>query len=61
MGRSFRDLSTPRGPGASRLEEMGCEYDEGSESGIPSSIPRGWGNQGSKDNEAKERDSGKDD
>ena len=46
MGKSWREMTTPRGPGASRLEKEGCDYDEGEESGFPVSKPSSWGNQG---------------
>ena len=47
MGKSWREMTTPRGPGASKLEEMGCGYeDDPTESGFDRSKPSSWGNQG---------------
>jgi hypothetical protein len=46
MGKSWREMTTPRGPGASRLEEEGCDYNERTESGFPVDKPSSWGNQG---------------
>ena len=47
MGKSWREMTTPRGPGASKLEEMVCGYeDDPTESGFDRSKPSSWGNQG---------------